>query len=202
MNPPRILVPLAPGFEEIEAIVPIDLWRRANFTVITAGLVPGPITASRQTRHLPDALLSEVLEQPFDLIYLPGGRPGADALRDCAPLLTRLRQHADSGQRIAAICAAPLALEAAGLLYDRTWTGHPTIQDEIRSGTCTRLPLQIDGNLFTAQAAGVAAELALTLIRALADWPTVLHVQKGYLASPAVLDSIPAPLLPPSTPSG
>ncbi|GAB4245808.1 MAG: DJ-1/PfpI family protein [Candidatus Methylacidiphilales bacterium] len=197
MNPPRILVPLAPGFEEIEAIVPIDLWRRAGFNVTSAGLVAGPITASRHTQHLPDTLLSTVLDQPFELIYLPGGRPGADHLRDCKPLLHRLCLQSESGLRLAAICAAPLALDAAGLLHNRTWTGHPTIRKDIRAGTCSGSLLEIDRNLVTGQSAGVAAELALTLIHELADWATVLKVQEGYLASPAVLESIPAPSPPP-----
>ncbi|MFQ3669857.1 MAG: DJ-1 family glyoxalase III [Verrucomicrobiia bacterium] len=204
MPSPRILVPLAPGFEEIEVIVPVNLWRRAGWDVLTAGLQPGPLEASRKTRHLADAEWSEVLSQNFDLIYLPGGRPGADHLRNSSPLLARLQAQAEAGRWIAAICAAPIVLEAAGLLHGKRWTAHPSAQAEIASGTSTHRPIEQDGHLITGRSAGVAAELALTVLRNLAGWSAVESVQQGYLAEPYLLDAchpdrFPAP---PRTPEG
>lgn len=189
MTTPFILVPLAPGFEEIEAIVPIDLWRRAGFKVMSAGLTSGPIEASRKTRHLADAQLADVLDHAFDLIYLPGGRPGADHLRDCHPLRERLRRQHEENGWIAAICAAPIALHAAGLLTGRRWTCHPTAEKEIDAGTPTGRAVELDGQLLTGRSAGVAAELALRVIHELAGWPVLESVQQGYLAEPYLLDS-------------
>src|SRR5262245_39207353 len=80
----RVLVPLAPGFEEIEAITVIDILRRAGVSVVVAGTQPGPIEASRQTKHLPDCILDAVDAEDFDMLVLPGGQPGTNNLRQDA----------------------------------------------------------------------------------------------------------------------
>src|SRR5690349_2714511 len=80
----RVLVPLAPGFEEIEAITVIDILRRAGVEVTVAGTQTGPVEASRKTKHLPDCTLDDVRADDFDMIVLPGGLPGATNLRNDA----------------------------------------------------------------------------------------------------------------------
>lgn len=182
MNPPRILVPLAEGFEEIEAITVIDVLRRAGCEVVVAGLAAGPIVATRKTRHLPDTSLAEVQLWPFDAIVLPGGRPGADALAADEGLRQKLWQHYSGGALTAAICAAPMALEAAGLLSGRRFTCHPSVAGDIRTGTQTGARVEIDGHLITAQAAGSAMEFALAIVRALCGEAKVAEVNKGLLA--------------------
>ncbi len=187
MNTVRILVPLAGSFEEIEAIVPVDVWRRAGFDVTTAGVEEGPVTAVRQTRHLPDAWLGAVLSKPYELIYLPGGRPGADTLAAHAELRSRLRRQAEEGGWIAAICAGPLALEKAGLLKGHAFTCHPGAEGEIASGTSTKRAVAISGKLVTGRGAGTAMELALAVVKLLAGPEKVAEVQKGLQCEPALL---------------
>ncbi|HHB13316.1 MAG TPA: DJ-1 family protein, partial [Chromatiales bacterium] len=78
----RVLVPLAEGFEELEAVTVIDLLRRAGIEVVTAGLQPGPVRGSRGTVIVPDVSLDQVLDEDFDMVVLPGGLPGADHLNE------------------------------------------------------------------------------------------------------------------------
>lgn len=182
MSAPRVLVPLADGFEEIEAITIIDVLRRAGCEVIAAGLASGPLTATRKTRHLADAPIDAALENDYDAIVLPGGRPGADALAAHGGLRRRLREHFAAGRLTAAICAAPMALDAAGLLDGRRFTCHPAAAGEIKSGAPTAQRVEIDGHLITGQAAGSAMEFALVIGRALCGDDAIADVNRGLLA--------------------
>jgi len=181
-----ILVVLAEGFEEIEAIVPVDVWRRAGFQVTTATLTTNPLTAARQTRHLADSTLNEVIDHDFDLIYLPGGRPGADNLASNDGLLKKLQQQAAAQKWIAAICAAPLALNAAGLLAGKKFTCHPTAINDLRGITPLNERIVIDGKLVTGIAAGAAFELALTVVRLIGGAEAVTKVNQGLLCHPSL----------------
>ena len=122
MANPTVLVPLAQGCEELEAVTIIDLLRRAGITVITAGLDAQPVKASRGTVLLPDTTLDHILDQGFDMIVLPGGQPGSDHLRDDPRIQQLLKQQAGADKYVAAICAAPRALAQAGLLDAGFWT--------------------------------------------------------------------------------
>lgn len=186
----RVLVPLAEGFEEIEAIVPIDVFRRAGFAVFSAGLAGDRVKAARATVHQPDVLLSEVLEDPFDLIYLPGGQPGANHLAAHEALGRRLQRQAEEGRWLAAICAAPLVLEKAGLLRGRAFVCHPGAAKEISSGSPRDAAVVVDGKLITGRAAGAAMELALTVVRELAGAEKVEEVDQGLLCEPGMVDRV------------
>ena len=163
---PNVLIPLAPGFEELEAVTVIDLLRRADFDVLTAGLVDGPITASRRTVLVPDVLLVDMVDQDFDMIVLPGGLPGATHLAE-SRILERmlLRQHERRGW-IGAICAAPRVLAVHGLLADRRATSFPGALDEFDDGAFERVdePVVIDDHIITSRGPGTAMDFALTLI--------------------------------------
>src|ERR1051326_2691443 len=115
----RVLVPLAPGFEEIEAITVIDILRRAGVEVTVAGTHNGPIEASRKTKHLPDCTLDDVRADDFDMIVLPGGSPGVTNLRNDARIRHIIETLQAKNRRIAAICAAPSVLSAYGVLKGR-----------------------------------------------------------------------------------
>ena len=112
----RVLVPLASGCEELEAVTIIDLLRRAGIEVVTAGLDEHPVRCSRGTTLIADTQLDEVMHQAFDMVVLPGGQPGADNLNQDPRIHTVLDRLARSGTYIAAICAAPKVLAHAGLL--------------------------------------------------------------------------------------
>jgi len=184
MKPPKVLVPLAPGFEEIEAITVIDILRRAGVEVVVAGTQPGPITASRQTRHIPDCLLDEVHESDFDMIVLPGGQPGTNHLR-ADPRIRRIIEDLwCRNGRVAAICAAPGVLAAYGVLDGRAATSHPVVRDEVapRAGQYREERVVVDGPVVTSRSAGTAMEFAFKLVEILCGPEKVAEVNKGVLA--------------------
>lgn len=160
------LIPLAPGCEELEAVTIIDLLRRADFDVLAAGLVEGPITASRRTVLVPDVLLVDMIDQDFDLIALPGGMPGAQHLTESRVLERMLRRQTEREGWIGAICAAPRVLAARGLLAGRRVTSFPGALDEFEDGSFEAVdePVVVDGHIVTSRGPGTAMDFALTLI--------------------------------------
>lgn len=166
----HVLVPLAQGCEELEAVTIIDLLVRAGIKVTTVGLDDTPVTASRGTRIIPDTNIDQVMQQSFDMIVLPGGLPGANHLRDDPRVQSILKRHAGDDRYIAAICAAPKALAAAGLLNNKTATAFPgTLESLNDSSICVSdAAIEIDGKIITSRGPGTAMDFALTLIEILA----------------------------------
>ena len=166
----HVLVPLAQGCEELEAITITDLLVRAGITVTTCGLDDRPVKASRGATLIPDTSIDKVLNQSFDLIVLPGGLPGADHLRDNEQLLTLIKKQAQQNKYLAAICAAPKALAKAGVLEGKTATSFPGVLAALNntSITISDKAVVVDGNIITSRGPGTAMDFALTLIELLA----------------------------------
>ncbi len=166
----HVLVPLAQGCEELEAITITDLLVRAGITVTTCGLDDQPVKASRGTTIIPDTSIDKVLQQSFDLIVLPGGLPGADHLRDNPHLQSLIKKQAAENKYLAAICAAPKALAEAGVLDGKIATSYPGVLAALgnNSITITDNAVEIDGNIITSRGPGTAIDFALTLIELLA----------------------------------
>ena len=166
---PRVLVPLAQGCEELEAVTVIDLLRRASLEVVTAGLEAGPVRASRGVVLVPDSTLDEVAHQDFDMIVLPGGLPGADHLNDDPRLRQMLQRAAAAGRYTAAICAAPKVLASAGLLDGRQATAYPGVLDRLNLPRTEVLQRAVvtDGHVVTSRGPGTAMDFALELIERL-----------------------------------
>ena len=179
----RILVPLAEGFEELEAVTVIDLLRRAGVEVVTAGLQSGPVKASRGVVIVPDASLDAVLNEDFDMIVLPGGLPGAHHLRDDARVQAILKRHAAAGAYTAAICAAPVALAEAGLLVGKTATSYPGFVEKlvIDDFTHSTEAVVVDGRVVTSRGPGTAMDFALTLIELLCGKAQRDQVEAGLV---------------------
>ena len=177
----KVLIPLAPGCEELEAVTMIDLLRRAGIEVTTAGLEPGPVTASRGTVLVPDKPLEDVAGEDFDLIALPGGLPGATHLQQNATVQTLLRDMAKAGKYTAAICAAPKALASAGLLEGKRATCCPGSLNQLELGSTVLVDdaVVIDGTVVTSKGPGTAMDFALTLIELLSGKETRLEVEQG-----------------------
>jgi len=165
----KVLVPLAQGCEEMEAITITDLLVRAGIEVTTASLDDEIVTASRGTNILADTNINNVLDISYDLIVLPGGLPGADHLRDNEKVQSLLKKHASENKWIAAICAAPKALAQAGLLENRTATGYPGMLASLNlpNTTIKDSAIEIDGNIITSRGPGTTMDFALTLIEKL-----------------------------------
>jgi 4-methyl-5(b-hydroxyethyl)-thiazole monophosphate biosynthesis len=165
----RVLVPLAQGCEELEAITIVDLLRRAGIDVVTAGLDDHPVTASRGSVLVPDTTLDAVADDHFDMVALPGGQPGATNL-DADPRIHRLlARQAEQGRWCAAICAAPLVLARAGLLDGRAATSYPGAVDAACHPAIRLLedPVVTDGRVVTSRGPGTAMDFALQLIELL-----------------------------------
>ncbi len=179
----NILVPLAEGFEELEAITIIDLLRRADFNVITAGLDDQPVCASRNNVLIPDTSIDRVMNDDFDLIVLPGGIPGADNLRDSPQIQTLLKKQSAQKKMVGAICAAPRALAAAGILGGKKITCYPGSLDEVDTSTfsISGNSVVIDGNVITSRGPGTALDFALTLVGLLGGDALKNEVEKGLV---------------------
>lgn len=164
-----VLLPLAHGFEEIEAITVLDVLRRAEFEVTVAGLEPGAVTGAHGLVVQPDVTLEAVAHQTFELIVLPGGMPGATHLRDSVFLRDMLLAQRAAQRWIAAICASPVVvLEAHGLLEGVKATAYPSFVAQLpEDRRIVSAPVVIDGKTITSQAPGTAMEFALTLVECL-----------------------------------
>lgn len=177
----NVLIPLAQGCEELEAVTIIDLLRRADINVITASLDESPVTASRGTVIVADTTLDQVLDQEFDMVVLPGGLPGADHLNADDRIHQVLQRTANNNKYIAAICAAPKVLASAGLLENKKATAYPGVLEalELENTEVTTAVVQQDGNIFTSRGPGTAMDFALELISCLVGGAMRKQVEAG-----------------------
>ncbi len=174
---PTVLVPLADGFEEIEALAPIDLLRRAGVEVTVAALADTIHVTGRSgiTVHA-DTTLGAVGRRDFDLLFLPGGAGVKHLRADSRIRELVLRQHA-SGRWIAAICAAPTVLNDCGLLSDRRYTAHFSVAAELPH-ILAQEKIVTDGKITTSRGAGTALEFGLHLIGLLTTPDKATEVSK------------------------
>lgn len=164
-----VLVPLAQGFEEIEAVTVIDVLRRAGVDVCIAGLERGPVTGAHGITLATDRPLAEVDGEALAMIVLPGGMPGSANLRKSARVLELVRELESSGRTVAAICAAPTVLAAAGVLEGREVTSYPSVRGQLGGARVVAQPRVVrSGPVVTSQGVGTALEFALTLVAELA----------------------------------
>ena len=178
-----VLIPLAAGFEELEAVTIIDLLVRAGVEVTSAGLTPGPLKATRGVVLVPDTDLDTALQRQYDMVVLPGGLPGAKALEADPRIRTLLQQMHASGRYTAAICAAPRVLAAAGLLDGRTATSYPGILDQALPPGAQYSDQAVvqDGSVVTSRGPGTAMDFALYLIELLVGKAKRDEVEAGLV---------------------
>jgi 4-methyl-5(b-hydroxyethyl)-thiazole monophosphate biosynthesis len=159
------LVPMANGVEEMEAVIIIDVLRRARWNVVTAAIDTDVVVASRGVRLLADTPWTAVAPDSFDMLILPGGAAGVATLKTHAGVIEAIQRFCRTpGKIVAAICAAPLALQAAGVLRGRRVTCHPAVSAELVEGTRMDDAVVSDDNLVTSQGPGTTFEFALTLV--------------------------------------
>lgn len=177
--PLRALIILHPGFEEIEAVTPIDLLSRADIEVVQAALgddllVPGRSGITLQATHL----LKDVAEERFDAIILPGG-PGIFKIRKHPEICRLLQKQHVAGKQIACICAAPLLLLDAGILTDAaSYTAHPSTIDELPRRKADT-PVVSSDNILTSPGAGSATQFSLQLITQLTNTATAKAIAES-----------------------
>ena len=164
---PTVLVPLFEGFEEIEAITIIDVLRRADIKVTTAGLNTQMVMGAHAIAVIADHILDEEIDtSAFEAIVLAGGA-GTFRLREDPRISQMLLAQAAENKLIGAICAAPTVLSAAGLLKNKRATSFPSVQSQLEVGEYLSIPVVVDGNVVTSRGAGTAMAFALKLVEIL-----------------------------------
>ena len=161
----RVLIPIANGSEEMETVILADLFRRAGWEVVLASIQgEGPITAARGIKIYPDACWEMLDLLSFNLIALPGGLSGTQALCENDGVQEALRIFDIEEIWIAAVCAAPLALHHAGVLEGRSFTCYPGVEPQMNRLDRSDDPVVVDGHVVTSQGPGTTIALALKLI--------------------------------------
>jgi protein deglycase len=175
---------LADGFEEIEAVTVIDVLRRASVDVTLVGVHGDWVCGSHAIQIKTDMSLSEAQRREWNAAVLPGGLPGATTLRDDSNVQNFIRQQRDrDGVLLCAICAAPIALSAAGVLKDCRVTCYPGFEDQLDEATLCDDAVVVDGRVVTSRGAGTAMEFALTVAEQLAGAATAAALRKKMLVS-------------------
>lgn len=166
--PKTVLVPIADGSEEIEAVCIIDVLRRAGAQVTVASTHGLQIIASRGVKLVADKRIADCVEETYDLIALPGGMPGAELLRDSEDLIQMLKRQREEGRLYAAICASPaVVFKHHGLIDERKVTCHPAFKGRLDKAQAVEERVVVDGTCVTSQAPGTAIEFALKLVELL-----------------------------------
>ena len=160
----KVAVVFAEGFEEIEALSPVDVFRRAGFDCSMLGLENASVTGSHGIQVAMDGGVFDGNLDAYDLVVLPGGMPGSTNLRDHEGLITALQARNKAGKYIAAICAAPIVLNRAGLLEGRKFTCFPGVEEQIAAGDHQTDLVVVDGNIITSRGAGTALAFAYALV--------------------------------------
>ena len=174
-----ILVLMAPGFEEIELVAPIDILRRLEIPVVTAGVQGRSVEGAHGVVMQAEMLMVDVNTADYDGIILPGG-PASWLLRDTPAVLGLVREMHAAGKLVAAICAAPIALEAAGVLKGRRCTCYPGVAGELKSAAeVLAEPAVTDGQLVTGRGPGAALEFGFALGIALGKAEQVSSLRKA-----------------------
>lgn len=181
----KVAVLFADGFEEIEALTPVDILNRAGVAVTMVAVYPKQemveraalevfakrptleVTGSHHITVKMDAVLQDVHHQLFDAIILPGGMPGAKNLKQSSEVIEWLQDHQRAGKLIAALCAAPIALNAAGILENKKFTCYPGFEEEIQAGEYTAKLVEKDERLITGCGPAAAFEFSYAIVEAL-----------------------------------
>lgn len=175
---------LAPGFEEIEALCPLDLLRRAGVEVKTVGIGGRSVTGSHGITVQADMTDSEfsAADPTPDLIMLPGGMPGTLNLEASPVVINAIKEAADRGAYISAICAAPMILGKMGLLRHKKATCYPGFEKYLDGAEVSEVPAVIDGNIITGAGMGAALDFGLLLVTVLCGKDKAEELRHGVIA--------------------
>ena len=176
---------LANGFEEIEALCPLDLLRRAGVEVTTVGIGSEVIRGSHGITVHADILDIMYRDSSPDMIILPGGMPGAKNLDESKTVDVAIKTASRHRAYIAAICAAPFVLGKRGLLEGKNATCFPGFEDELEGATIVKdSGVVVDGNVITARGMGVAQKFGLTLVSLLCGEEKAKSIEKSIQTEP------------------
>ena len=175
----KAIVLLADGFEECEALITVDILRRAGIETVMASVMDGlTVASSRSIKVQADVMAGEADYDSADILILPGGRVGVDNLTGSARVKERCAEFA-AGKRLAAICAAPSLLAGLGLLEGKQATCHPDVEGEMAGARLTHSSVAVDGNVITGRALGATFDFAFEIVRTLVGEEAVQKVSKA-----------------------
>ncbi len=174
----KIIVPLAEGFEEIEAVSIVDVLRRAGLDVTTASLRSNPVKGSHGIPVVADRNIGELKAVDFNCIVLPGGMPGAENLKKSDTVLSFIKHVYSKGGYVGAICAAPIVLAHAGILYGKKVTVYPGHEPDLEGATATGAAVEADGTVITGRGPGCAIAFALEIVRILSGEKAMAELRK------------------------
>ena len=177
----KILVPLAPGFEETEAVSIIDILRRAGLNTVTAALSDNPVKGSHDIKITADIMLNE--NEKYEAIVLPGGMPGTNNLKNDKRVISLVQSISKNGGITAAICAAPIVRAEAGLLTGKKYTCYPGFENQIQEAFFIPEAVVADGTIITSRGAGTAIPFALKLVAILAGEKKSREVRESIIFS-------------------
>lgn len=182
----RVLLPFTKGVEEIELIAVVDILRRAEVEVVMASLDGNPVTGRSGITIAPDAPLKDASTEVWDMVVLPGGLPNAYLLREDAHVKAVVQRLREERKSIAAICAAPTALAAFGMIDNKRVTSYPGVKDEVQqlspSAVYVDEAVVEDDFLITSRGAGTAIEFALRLVAKLCGEEKSSEVRHSIIA--------------------
>ena len=163
----KIIVPLAEGFEEIEAITIIDVLRRAGCDVTSASVGKNPVRGAHGIPVTADADIQSLKESDFGCIVLPGGMPGSENLKKSGKVVSFIQYLLTKNGYTCAICAAPMVLGHAGALHGKKATCYPGIEPHMTGAVPTGNPVEVDGRVITGRGPGCAIPFALEIAKEL-----------------------------------
>ncbi|MBP3775282.1 MAG: DJ-1/PfpI family protein [Bacteroidaceae bacterium] len=176
----KVYVLLADGFELIEAMAPVDVFRRAGVEVVTLSIgADRNVCSSNGVNVQADSLMSGTDLSDGDALVLPGGYPGYEHLRTSRAVGETARCYLAEGKQLGAICAAPIVLQEYGIGVGRRVTSHTCVREQMTDFVHTGRPVERDGNLVTAIGAGYALAFAFALLEALCGAEAVGKVKPG-----------------------
>jgi 4-methyl-5(b-hydroxyethyl)-thiazole monophosphate biosynthesis len=176
-----VAVLFAAGFEEIEAITIVDVLRRAEFDVLMTGVGGTSVTGANGITVSMDRAIGDLSIADLDAVVLPGGIPGSENLAESAAVRELLQAATAADKHVGAICAAPIALGAAGLSAGRRLTCYPGFEDRVTGGTMTGTRVAIDGKLITGKGPGAALDFSLALVAEFGQPETAAALREGML---------------------
>ncbi len=177
----KVLVPIANGTEEMEAVIIIDMLRRAGIKV-TVAAVEDIVTCSKGVKILPDSDIESLVDEKFDAIILPGGLPGTNNLSENPTLIGILREHKKEGKILGAICAAPTILSDHKLIsLENKITSHPSVAKNLANYDYSEDKVVFDDNVITSRGAGTAFEFSLEIIGKLIGIDKAEEIKKAIV---------------------
>jgi len=178
----KACVLLAEGFEDVEAITPIDFLRRAGVEVTVTGVTGATVSSGHQLKVLTDAVAADINPEDYDAVIIPGGMPGAENIHKSGTTNGIIRNMLNSGKLVAAICAAPaVVLEPLGVLSGKKVTCYPGFESKLGQAIFLEERVVQDDNLITSRGPGTAAEFSLAVITYLLGKEKAEELRKGTL---------------------